>query len=290
MHLNTFSIVAYDPDENSWGVAVASKFLAAAALVSWAQAGSGAIATQAYVKVGYGPKGLALLSEGKAANEVLNTLLADDEQRESRQVAIVDANGHVAAHTGALCHDWAGNRGGKNFSVQGNILTGPEVLEAMSDAFVNGTGELADRLVAALRAGESAGGDKRGKQSAGLLVVKANGGYGGDTDRYIDLRVDDSEQPIRQLRQLLDSHHLFFGTPKPEDQLTIDADIARELQTIMLEQGYMGGEVNEEWDDMAKQAFWVFVGNENLEERWNLEREPDKIDRIALEYLRKRFG
>lgn len=290
MQINTFSIVAYDPDEQAWGVAVASKFLAAAALVSWARAGAGAVATQAYAKVGFGREGLALLNAGNSASQALEALLSADPNREQRQVALVDAQGNVAAHTGSGCNDWAGHRMGTNFSVQGNILNGPEVLEAMSEAYINASGELSDRLVAALRAGDGAGGDKRGKQSAGVLVVKQGGGYGGDTDRYIDLRVDDDEQPVKKLRQLLESHHLFFGTPKPEDQLPIDADIARELQNILVNQGYMGGEITGEWDVVAKQAFWVLVGNENLEERWNLQDNPDTIDRVALEYLRKRFG
>lgn len=290
MQLNTFSIVAFDPDEESWGVAVASKFLAAAALVNWAQADAGAIATQSYARVSFGPNGLKLLAAGKNASETLNALLKDDPNREQRQVGIVDAQGNVAAHTGTQCHEWAGNRSGKHFSVQGNILKGPEVLEAMAEAFTNSTGELADRLVSALRAGEGAGGDRRGKQSAGLMVVKPGGGYGGDTDRYIDLRVDDDEMPVRKLRQLLEAHHLFFGTPKADDQLPITENIARELQQILVNQGYLGGEITGAWDEIAKQAFWVLVGNENLEERWNLQKDPNVIDRVALEYLRKRFS
>jgi len=290
MQLNTFSIVAYSPDEKSWGVAVASKFLAAAALVCWAQADAGAIATQSFAKVGFGPDGLAMLSQEKSAAETLTALLANDSQREQRQIGIVDAQGNVAAHTGSDCHDYAGHKLGKNFCVQGNILKGSEVLEAMSTGYQNATGELADRLLAALRAGESSGGDKRGKQSAGVLVVKANGGYGGDTDRYIDLRVDDDEQPVKKLRQLLDSHHLFFGEAKAEDAIKIDENIARELQNMMTNQGYMGGEMDGKWDEITKQAFWVMVGNENLEERWNLDNNPDMIDRVMLDYLRKRFS
>jgi len=290
MKLNTFSIVAYSPDENAWGVAVASKFLAAGALVSWAQAGAGAVATQSFAKVGFGPHGLKLLEAGKNATETLAELLKDDPKRESRQVGIVDAQGNVAAHTGKECNEWAGHKLGTNFSVQGNILTGADVLDAMAEAYLSTTGELADRLVAALRAGESAGGDKRGKQSAAVMVVKPNGGYGSDNDRYLDLRVDDDEQPVKKLRQLLEAHHLFFGTVNPKDLMPINEEVARELQNILVNEGYMGGEVNGEWDAVAKQAFWVLVGNENLEERWNLEASPNKIDRVTLDYLRKRFG
>jgi uncharacterized Ntn-hydrolase superfamily protein len=290
MQLNTFSIVAYDPDENAWGVAVASKFLAAAALVSHARAGAGAIATQAFAKVSYGPDGLDLLEQGLGAGEVLNRLLESDPKREQRQIGIVDADGQIAAHTGSACSDWAGHRTGTHFSVQGNILTGEEVIDAMAEAFLSTRGELADRLVAALRAAENAGGDKRGKQAAGLLVVKPGGGYGGDTDRYIDLRVDDHDQPVKKLRELLQAHHLFFGEVNEDELLTIDEDLARELQNILVEQGYMGGEVNGDWDEVTKQAFWVLIGNENLEERWNLETHPDKIDRTTLQYIRRRFG
>jgi uncharacterized Ntn-hydrolase superfamily protein len=289
LQLNTFSIVAHDPEENAWGVAVASKFLAAGALVSWAQAGVGAVATQSYAKVGFGPEGLRMMSEGKSASETLKALLEADAGRETRQVGIVDAQGGAAAHTGAKCNDWAGHKVGEGFTCQGNILAGAETVEAMHDAYIATKGELADRLVAALRAGESAGGDKRGKQSAAVLVVRPNGGYGGDNDRYIDLRVDDDEAPVKKLQDLLASHHLFFGTAHAEDQLAIDENIARELQQMMLGQGYMGGEVNGIWDEVSQQAFMVLVGNENLEERWHIDKQPTQIDRVALDYLRRRF-
>lgn len=286
----TFSIVAYDREEQAWGVAVASKFLAVGALVSWAQAGAGAVATQSYCKVTFGPDGLMLMKSGRTAAETLAELLAADPGREKRQVGIVDAQGNTAAHTGKECHAWAGHLAGKYFTCQGNILAGERVLPAMADAFIAASGELSDRLVTALAAGDAAGGDKRGRQGAAVLVVRPNGGYGGDNDRYLDLRVDDDEHPIPKLRDLLAAHHLFFGTPKPEDQLPIDERIARELQRMMSEQGYLGGEINGVWDDAAKQAFRVMVGNENLEERWSPDNHPDMIDRVALEYLRKRFG
>jgi uncharacterized Ntn-hydrolase superfamily protein len=285
----TFSIVAFDPDEQAWGVAVASKFLAVGAVVAWAQAGVGAVATQSYAKVSFGPDGLAMMRGKKTASETLALLLGKDDGRETRQVGIVDALGNAAAHTGSSCHAWAGHRTGKYFTCQGNILTGAGVVDAMADGYHGATGELADRLVAALTAGDAAGGDKRGRQGAAVLVVKPNGGYGGDNDRYLDLRVDDDEMPIKKLRQMVAAHHVFFGTPKPEDRLKIDEHIARELQHLMGIQGYLGGEVNGVWDDTSKQAFWLLVGNENLEERWTT-ADGDYIDRIALDYLRKRFG
>jgi uncharacterized Ntn-hydrolase superfamily protein len=286
----TFSIVAYDPNEEAWGVAVASKFLAVGALVSWARAGAGAVATQSFCKVGFGPDGLALMADGRSAQETLGFLLANDPGAAMRQVGIVDAHGGSAAHTGVDCFDWKGHIIGEGFTCQGNILTGGDVLDAMAQTFTSVSGELADRLVAALIAGDAAGGDKRGRQGAAVVVVKAGGGYGGDTDRYLDLRVDDDPQPVQKLERLVGLHHLFFGKPLPGDQLPITADIARELQTFMRGEGYFQAEANGIWDDTAKQSFWAMVGSENLEERWNLDRDTDVIDRLALDYLREQFG
>lgn len=285
----TFSIVAYDPDEQAWGVAVASKFLAVGAVVSWAQAGAGAIATQALAKVSFGPNGLALLAQGKTAKETLETLLSNDPNPARRQIGVVDAEGGTAAHTGSECHGWAGHQTGRFFTCQGNILTGEETLSAMADAFNGAKGELADRLAAALIAGDAAGGDKRGKQSAALLVVRPNGGYGGDTDRYLDLRVDDDPEPVKKLKKLVTTHHLYFSTPQKADEIAISAEIATELQNLLIKAGYFGGEPNGEWDAMSKQAFWALIGNENLEERWNIDRNTNKIDRVTLDYLRERF-
>lgn len=289
MRLHTFSIAACDLNEGAWGVAVASKFLAVGALVPWARAGAGAVATQALAKVAYGPDGLALLAAGRRADETLAALLANDSQRAARQVGIVDARGSAAAHTGADCHAWAGQRTGAGYTCQGNLLAGPETLDAMAAAFEGAEGELADRLLAALAAGDRAGGDRRGRQSAALLVVKAGGGYGGDTDRYLDLRVDDDPEPVAALARLVAAHHLFFGAPRPEDRLPITPEIARELQTLLAAQGYYSGPVSGQWDAPTQRAFWALVGSENLEERWNPERQPDHIDRVALEYLRSRF-
>ncbi len=289
MQIETFSIVAYDPAEEAWGVAVASKFLAAAAVVSWARAGAGAVATQALGKVPFGPDGLALMAQGQSAQATLEALLAADPDREHRQVGMVDAQGGAAAHTGRDCFEWAGHRVGEGFTCQGNILTGAETLDAMAETFVSAQGELADRLVAALLAGDTIGGDSRGKQAAGVLVVRHNGGYGGDNDRYLDLRVDDDPEPVRRLQGLVSMHHVFFGTPRPEDSLPIDEPLARELQAMMQAGGFYQGAVNGVWDEAAKEAFWALVGNENLEERWAIDEQPDQIDRIALEYLRTRY-
>lgn len=290
MDLNTFSIVAHCEAEDAWGVAVASKFPAVGAVVPWAQAGAGAVATQSYAKLGFGPDGLALMRDGLSAEAALGRLLELDDKRASRQVALVDQRGNVAAYTGADCHEWAGHKTGKGFSVQGNLLAGEAVLDAMATGFAQSEGELADRLVAALRAGEHAGGDRRGKQSAAVLVVRAGGGYGGDNDRYLDLRVDDAEEPVRQLIELVKMHHLYFQPSKPEDIIRIDSDIASELQAIMIAQGYMTGEINGDWDEVCQQVFFMLIGNENLEMRWNLPQHRHAIDRAVLDYLRERFG
>lgn len=286
----TFSIVAYDPQEEALGVAVASKFLAVGAVVAWAKAGVGAVATQAFAKIGFGPDGLALMAEGKSAEETLRALLEDDPKAADRQVGIVDAQGRAAAHTGSACFDWAGHVVGEGFTCQGNILTGADVVQAMAEAFRQSSGRLEQRLYAALVAGDQAGGDKRGRQSAAIVVVKPNGGYGGDTDRYLDLRVDDHPDPVTQLGALLELHQLYFGAVQPEDLLPIDTAIATELQTILYKQGYYKKPISGQWDADSISAFWELVGSENLEERWNPDHEPHKIDRVALEYLRKRYA
>ena len=206
----TFSIVGYDPENGDLGIAVQSKFFAVGAVVPWAEAGVGAIATQSWANTTYGPRGLALLKIGLSAQQTLDHLIKDDSGQKTRQVGIVSANGDVANYTGEECHDWAGATSGKNYTAQGNILVGEKVIMAMGKMFEETEGELADRLMAALFAGQEKGGDKRGQQSAALLVVRKNGGYGGFNDRYIDLRVDDAEKPIDELQRLLEIHKKFF--------------------------------------------------------------------------------
>jgi len=201
----TFSIVAHDPETGDLGIAVQSKFFAVGSVVPWAKAGVGAIATQAYGNTTFGPGGLGLLALGRSPEEVLAELLGADEQREQRQVGIVDAQGRSAAHTGAECLDWAGHESGPHFTVQGNILVSEETVAAMADTFRESEGEtLGERLMRALEAGQAAGGDSRGMQSAAIMMVRAGGGYGGYNDRYCDLRVDDHGDPIAELRRLFD--------------------------------------------------------------------------------------
>ncbi|HYL78818.1 MAG TPA: DUF1028 domain-containing protein [Bryobacteraceae bacterium] len=202
----TFSIVAYDAENGDWGVAVASRYFSVGSVVPWAEAGVGAIATQANVNVGYGPRGLELLRQGHTAKEVLDQLLAEDkfEGKDGRQVAIIDGKGNIATFTGPNAPNWAGDRQGKNWSAQGNILVGPQVVESMGKAFEAAPGELAEKMYAALKAGDAAGGDARGKQSASMLVVRKQGGRNINNDRYIYINVDDNPQPFPELRRLLD--------------------------------------------------------------------------------------
>jgi uncharacterized Ntn-hydrolase superfamily protein len=204
--VNTFSIVGYDPVNGDWGVAVASHYFSVGSVVPWAEAGVGAIATQANVNVGYGPRGLELLRQGMSAKEVLSKLISDDAfpPTDGRQIAIIDGKGRIVSYTGPKAESWAGNKQGKNWTVQGNNLVGPQVLEAMGRAFEATRGELAEKLFAALKAGNDSGGDSRGKQSASILVVRKRGGRNINNDRYIYLNVDDNPAPIRELRRLLD--------------------------------------------------------------------------------------
>lgn len=285
----TFSIVAFDPVEQALGVAVASKFLAVGAAVAWAEAGTGAVATQAFAKIGFGPDGLASMRSGQSAAETLAALLRDDPKAADRQVGIVDARGGAAAHSGADCFDWAGHVIGEGFTCQGNILAGPQVVEAMAAAFRATSGPLEDRLFAALMAGDQAGGDRRGRQSAAIRVAKPNGGYGGDTDRYLDLRVDDHADPVPELGKLLRMHRLYFGRPDPADRLPIDSALARELQTLVQRLGYTQADATGQWDAASQAAFWALVSSENLEERWSPETTPDHLDKVVLDYLRERY-
>ncbi len=281
----TFSIVAYDPssDPPEWGVAVASKFLSVGAAVPWASAGVGAVATQALANLAYGPDGLRMLASGRSATEVVNALTGPDELREQRQVGVVDAAGEPATFTGSECLDWAGGITGKHFACQGNILTGPEVVDEMASAFEAAKGELGVRLLAALKAGDDAGGDRRGRQGAALYIVREGGGYGGGIDKAVDLRVDDHEAATDELLRLWDLHRLYFPRPEELDFIVIDDVVATELRGHLMELGYDAGE-GAGYDSSLKDALWAYVGTENLEERWT---DEAKIERGILEYLRK---
>ena len=284
---STFSIVGYDPQVREWGVAVQSKFLCVGALVSWARAGAGAVATQSYANTSFGPEGLALMEQGLSAQEALDRLVADDEGRARRQVGLIDATGRAATYTGAECHDWAGGLTGANFAAQGNILVSGATVEAMATAFEAAQGELADRLVAALAAGQAAGGERRGQQSAAVLVVRAEGGYGGYNDRYLDLRVDDDPAPIERLQALVDLHHLYFRPPAPGEMVPIEGELARDLQHVLRWAGFYDGPVTGEYDAATRKALSDLIGNENFEERFD--EAGGRISSQVAEILRDKF-
>jgi len=276
---STFSIVALDPATGELGVATQSKFLAVGAVVPWARANVGAIATQSWANTSYGPKGLDLLEQGLSPQEVLDRLLEEDPDREFRQVGIVDFQGRSATFTGSECFPWAGGRSGPYYACQGNILVSEDTVIAMEQTFNETGGELADRLIAALQAGQKAGGDSRGQQSAALLVVKDKGGYGGFNDIYIDLRVDDHSSPIDELARLLRLHKLYFPREN-EELLEIDDNILSEISSALSSLGYLE-DSNQDKESIMK-AFEKFAMKENLEERL---REDNKIYRIVLDFL-----
>ena len=283
----TFSIVARDTQAGELGIAVQSKFLAVGAVVPWARAGVGAIATQSWANTSYGPHGLELLADGLSPEEVLAQLLSADEGRTSRQVGIVGINGSPVTYTGDQCFPWAGGRVGADYACQGNILMGEDTVLAMAHTFEQTGGHLCDRLLAALAAGQAAGGDSRGQQSAALLVVRERGGYGGFNDRFIDLRVDDHPQPIEELQRILQLHKLYLFPPEPADILPIDQTIARELQTLLTTTGDYQEAITGSYDDITRDAFRKYSGRENLEERWF---EDARIDRVVLDFMRRKIG
>jgi len=282
-HPSTFSIVAFDPTTGDLGVAVQSKFIAVGAVVPWAKAGVGAIATQSYANTAYGPNGLALLEKGLSAQETIERLTAADEGRAMRQVGIVSARGDAATFTGEECHDWAGGVVGEHYCCQGNILVSGETVTAMASAFEGTDGALADRLLAALSAGQAAGGDKRGQQSAAILVVREKGGYGGYNDILLDLRVDDHPAPIEELIRIYRLYQVYFGQSDEADLIDLLPPLTREIQQILAALGLYSGPISGEYDEATRAALWDFCGMENLEERW---REENRIDPEVLNFLR----
>lgn len=275
----TFSIVARSADGKAHGVAVASKFLAVGAAVPAAQAGIGAVATQSYANLAYRPQGLMLLGTGVAPADVVAGLTAADPGRSQRQLGVVGRDGVGATYTGDACHAWAGGHAGDGYAIQGNILTGLEVVDAMRDAWLGSdpAAPLAQRLLAALRAGDDAGGDRRGRQSAALLVVEAGRGYGGTSDVVADLRVDDHPDPCAELARILDIHTLLFGKPDPATLLPLEGDLADEVRALL-------ATVSTVSDLDTALASWA--GVENLEERV----VPGKIDPLVLNHLRLSRG
>jgi len=270
----TFSIVARSTDGESWGVAVASKFLAVGSVVPAAVAGVGAIAVQAEPNVAWKGLALSMLDDGATAQVALDRLLEDDDSPDDRQAGLVDQEGGAAAHTGAGCFPWAGHRVGPGVTVQGNVLTGPEVLAAMLASWdaTQDEPELARRLLAALRAGDRAGGDRRGRQSAALLVVHEEAGYGGMDDVAVDLRVDEHREPVTELARLLDLNRIYLTASTEEERVHLDGDLRAELEELARAAGH---------PDLA-----TYVGFENYEMRADLDKDPAWVDELVVAVLR----
>jgi uncharacterized Ntn-hydrolase superfamily protein len=273
----TYSIAACDLETGQWGVATQSKFLAVGSVVPWAEPHIGAIATQAYANPRYGPDGLALLREGLSAEQVVERLTAADDDRNHRQLGVVDGHGGSASYTGSECMDWAGGKTGPGFAAQGNILVGAETVDALASTFQASAGKaLAQRLIDCLVAAQAAGGDRRGQQSAALLVVEKDGGYASLTDVLVDLRADDRPDPITELRRLYHLHDLLFGKTPRDRWLAVDDALRAELVERLAALGYTG-----ELD----RALYAWTATENLEERVD---GVASIDPVVLAELRAR--
>jgi uncharacterized Ntn-hydrolase superfamily protein len=275
--VSTYSIAACDLERGEWGVGVQSKFLAAGSIVPWAEPGVGAVATQALANPRYGPDGLALLRDGLSADETIAALVEADEGRDDRQVGVVDGQGRAATYTGKACLDWAGGKSGPGYAAQGNILVSEETVVGLVDGFEAGAGRpLAERLVDALAAAQLAGGDRRGQQAAGLLVVQKDGGYGGMDDVLVDLRVDDHPEPVAELKRLYGMHQLLFGKTPADEWLPVDEELAKELRGRLAALGYA--------NPSLEKSFNAWAGTANLEDRVN---GVDRIDPVVLTELRK---
>jgi len=271
----TYSIAACDLEAGQWGVATQSKFLAVGSVVPWAEPRVGAIATQAYANPRYGSEGLALLREGLTAEQVVDRLTSADEGRDHRQLGVVDEEGRSASFTGEECLDWAGGRTGPCYAAQGNILVSAATVDALAERFEGSSGALADRLLDCLDAAQAAGGDRRGQQSAAILVVEKDGGYAKLSDVVVELRVEDHERPLEELRRLYRLHEALFGETPREEWLTVDESLADELRARLAKLGYEGD---------LEDAFNRWAGNVNLEERVDGVAE---IDPVVLEELRE---
>jgi uncharacterized Ntn-hydrolase superfamily protein len=277
----TYSIVAADSAAGDVGVAVQSKFLAVGAIVTWAAADAGAVATQALADVTIGPRGLALLREGVSPADCVERLLAGDGLREQRQFGLVAPDGRAASFTGAECFDHASSIVGEGFAAQGNILAGRGVVEGLATGFRASVGQpLAERLLTALERAQDAGGDRRGQESAAILVVRMGGGYGGNHDRMLDLRADDHPTPIAELRRLLALHRLYFDRPDPADAVPIEGALRNELREVLVRRGF---DPDASWSE----ALFAYFGWENLEERW---LDEHRLDPAVLAYIREHEG
>jgi len=272
----TYSIAACDLEAGQWGVATQSKFLGVGSVVPWAEPQVGAIATQAWANPRYGPDGLALLREGLSADEVVERLTSADDGRDHRQLGVVDEKGGSASFSGAECMDWAGGRTGPCYAAQGNILVSAETVDAIAETFeLTASKPLAERLLDCMDAAQKAGGDRRGQQSAALLVVKRDGGYAGLSDSVVDLRVDEHERPLQELRRIHVMHQAIFGETPREEWLEVDDALGQELRERLGRLGYDG--------DLGE-SFFAWAGKENLEERVD---GIERVDPVVLEELRR---
>ncbi|MFW9933079.1 MAG: DUF1028 domain-containing protein [Candidatus Thorarchaeota archaeon] len=280
---STFSIVARDDSNGDLGIIVQSKFPCVGSVVPWAEAEVGAIATQAWANVSYGPRGLALLRDGKSAKETLSHLIASDDGSQHRQIGIVDGRGNVAAHTGEECMNWAGHITGDGYTCQGNILAGEAVVINMAEAYEKTEGDLIDKLVAALKAGQSAGGDKRGMQSAALFIVRKEGGYEGGNDRYVDIRVDEHPSPIEELERILKIYDMTLLSREDLSNLyNIGGPIAKRIQGVLHDLGFLKEvSFSDDWTSEAEAALQEWTNTENFENKW----VDGKIWKSVLDYL-----
>jgi uncharacterized Ntn-hydrolase superfamily protein len=272
----TYSIAACDLDTGRWGVAVQSKFLSVGSVVPWAEPGIGAIATQAYANPRYGPDGLALLRQGLSAAEVVERLTAADDGCAHRQLGIVDGTGRAATYTGAECLEWAGGRTGDGYAAQGNVLVSAATVDALAETFERTAGDgLAERLLDCLDAAQAAGGDRRGQQSASLLVVERDGGYAGLSDVVVDLRVEDHPRPLDELRRIYGLHVELFGKTLREEWVPVDDALREELEERLARLGHPGP---------LERALTAWAGRENLEERVD---GAGAVDPVVLAALRR---
>jgi len=279
----TFSIVGFDPENGDLGVAVHSKFPNVGVTIPFAKAGIGAIATQSYCNTSFGPRGLTLLSNGASPQQAIDILIQSDQDRDYRQLGIIDAQGRNAHYTGAACFDFAGGKSGENFSVQGNVLASENVVKDMASGFQEYQGSLAEKLIYALQKGQVAGGDKRGQQSAAVLVVRDKGGYGGHDDRYVDISVYDHPEPINELQRLYQIHRLTYFRSEPDKLVKVDVTLAKELQEILNQRGFYFGEMHGNYDSVTQKALFDFMGWENYDERM---RTDELIDLEVLDDIR----
>ncbi len=281
---STFSIAGFDPKNGDLGIAVQSKFLAAGAIVPHVLSRVGAVATQALANPSYGPRGLELLAQGNSPEEVIEKLTGADKDYAHRQVGVLDARGRSATFTGEECLDWAGGIAGENFTAQGNILVSRATVETMAETFRNSTGELSDRLLSALKAGQKAGGDKRGKQAAALVVYREKGGYAGLTDKYIDLRVDDDPEPIEKLGDMLELFYLYFSDREVK-KIPLQGENLKEVKELLEKFGLFTGPIDDQFNQDFKESLLTFYYQENFEERVP---EGQEIPEDILDYMRKR--